>query len=179
MPFSTPTGKDEIQKLLEEWITSPRMRVLDLGCGSGTYGKLMRGIQCHKFGVDAVDYRVRFHLRRFYERVYIRDIRDSEYLKILGHFDIAIAGDVLEHMTVEDAQKVLATMQIIADRNIVAVPYMYEQHTDIEWENHIQDDLTPGLVKERYPSLKPLHIWWTGGVPEYGYYIWERGKEDV
>lgn len=174
MPYSCELGKEEVKDLLGKWITSPRMRVLDLGCGCGTYGKLIRDKDCHKIGVDAVDYRVRFRLRKYYEKVYVHDIRDVSFLESLGRFDIAIAGDVLEHMSIEDAQIVLAVMQKISDRVLVAFPYQYEQHTGDKWEDHIQDDLTPQIVKERYPSLMPLHIWGENGTPIYGYYIWER-----
>lgn len=174
MPYSTPTGKDEIKKLLQSWIVSPRMRVIDLGCGAGAYGKLLAETQCHIIGIDAVDYRARFRLRRYYEKVLIHDIRDGDFLKTLGHFDVAIAGDVLEHMATEEAQSVLATMQELADRVLVALPYEYEQHTGDKWEDHVQDDLTPGIVSKRYPSLTPIHIYGTDGVPEYGYYTWER-----
>ena len=51
---------------------------------------------------------------------------------------------------------------------IVAVPYQYEQGEEYGnvYEIHKQDDLTPEIVKKRYPMLKLLY-----GNDEYGYYV--------
>lgn len=98
-----------------------------------------------------------------YETVYNVDIREMEY----DFYDLIIFGDVLEHMSVEDAQKVLAYAWDRCDDLLVAVPYMWvnRSHYGNPYEVHIQDDLTPENVRERYPGLKALYI-----TPKYGYY---------
>ena len=50
----------------------------------------------------------------------------------------------------------------------MAVPYLWEQGPEFNnpYEIHLQPDLTPEIMSERYPSLKLLF-----GNEGYGYYI--------
>ena len=98
-----------------------------------------------------------------YDVIYACDVRELAY----GNYNLIIFGDVLEHMSVEDAQKVLAYAWDRCDDLLVAVPYMWvnRSHYGNPYEVHIQDDLTPENVRERYPGLKALYI-----TPKYGYY---------
>jgi len=149
MPSSAVEGKAKIRSIVNSMIRGSGFRLLDLGCGRGTYARLITKL-CYKIGVDAVDYRKKFELDKWYDEFYQHDIRDTEWIRRLGRFDLAIAGDVLEHMTVEQAQNVLEAMQDIAKAVLVAVPYTYPQkgRGGNRWEDHIQDDLTPALMKE-------------------------------
>ena len=90
-----------------------------------------------------------------YRQVFNADIKDLQY----GEYDLIIFGDVLEHLTVEDAQKVLEYAWTRCRDFIVAVPFQYEQGIvdGNPYEIHIQDDLTPELMRERYPDLAVLH----------------------
>lgn len=180
MSSSATAGKAKMAKMINKLITSSDFRILDLGCGRGTYARLINK-PCYKIAIDAVDYTEKFELLKWYDKFYQHDIRDIEFLKKFYPIDLSIAGDVLEHMTVKDAQKVLATMQEISETVIVALPYTYEQkgRGGNHWEDHIQSDLTPELVRKRYPSLFPVSIHnrkaspWNGG-PFYGYYVWRK-----
>ena len=179
MPYSIDDGKDEIKAVVNALCGD---RVLDLGCGYGIYGRMIDR-ECYKVGVDAVDYRKRFNLIEVYDKVYVHDIRDIHFLRRLGSFDLTIAGDVLEHMTADDARKVLNTIERMSKAIIVAFPYTWEQKNwhHNRWEDHVQDDLTPELVAQRYPELKLHSIYnsdeepWNG-APFYGYYLWRSGK---
>lgn len=83
------------------------------------------------------------------------------------YYDLIIFGDVFEHLSVEDAQKVLDYAYNRCKNFIVAVPYHYVQgSTENKWKEHIQDDLTIDNIKERYPYLKLLY-----GDSVYRYYI--------
>lgn len=140
-------------------------RVLDMGAGCGTYYDLLSDY----FNIiDAVEvYKpniVNYNLESKYRKVYNMDICNFK----LEYCDIVIFGDVIEHLSVEDAQKVLKNTYSKCKEMIVAVPYLYKQgeiNGNI-YEIHKQDDLTPKIMKQRYPYLKLLY-----GNDEYGYYI--------
>lgn len=188
MPSSATEGKTKIKKIMNALIHSSEFKMLDLGCGRGTYGRLIEK-PCHKVAVDAMDYREKFSLMDFYDEFYQHDIRDTDFLLSLGKFDLITAGDVLEHMTVSDAQRVLKTMEEMARFVIVAVPFMYPQkgRGGNHWEDHLQPDLTSQNMRERYPSLVPIAIYnrktapWNG-AEFYGYYMYstevENGKTE-
>ena len=99
-----------------------------------------------------------------YEQVIYGNILDYKY----EWYDLIIFGDVIEHMTVEDAKKVLAYAWPRCKDMIVAVPYEYEQDEIYgnKWEKHIQPDLTPKVFAERYPDLELFYD--TGH--QYAYY---------
>lgn len=150
-----------------EWIMthfSKGSTCLDVGACDGKWGKLLNdylyidGIEIYKNNIG------KHKLNSIYRTCYLGDIREFRY----KHYDLIIFGDVLEHMSVEDAQKVLEYAWDRCRDLIVAVPYEWvnRSHYGNPWEVHIQDDLTPANVLERYPKLKPLFIY-----DRYGYYI--------
>lgn len=83
-----------------------------------------------------------------------------------------IFGDVLEHMTVEEAQKVIAYAKEHCNQMLIAVPFLWEQGAIRGNPNevHIQPDLTPELFNERYPGFKPIFM-----SAKYAYYV----RDDV
>lgn len=137
---------------------------LDVGACDGKWADLlndyliMDGIEIYQPNIG------KHKLNNKYRRVFLGDIRKFEYKR----YDLIIFGDVLEHMSVEDAQKVLEYAYPRCKNFLVAVPYQWvnRSHYGNPWEVHIQDDLTPENVLERYPCLKPLFIY-----ERYGYYI--------
>ena len=150
-----------------EWIAknfSKGSTCLDVGACDGKWGKLLNdfliidGIEIYKDNIG------KHKLNDIYRKVYLGDIRNFTF----NHYDLIIFGDVLEHMSVEDAQKVLAYAWDRCRNLIVAVPYQWvnRSHYGNPWEVHIQDDLTPENVLERYPRLKPLFVY-----ERYGYYV--------
>lgn len=98
---------------------------------------------------------------------YNRIINDDIANVVYDHYDLIIFGDVLEHMPVRNAQRVLAYADEHSTDYIVAVPYNYYQGAIYgnPYERHLQPDLTPEIVLERYPQLEPIAIY-----PGYGYY---------
>ena len=137
---------------------------LDVGACDGKWGKLLN-MYLEMDTIEIYEPNITEHkLGEIYKHVYHGDIREFEY----GcKYDLIIFGDVLEHMSVEDAQKVLDYAWDRCTDLIVAVPYQWvnRSHYGNPWEVHIQDDLTPKNVLERYPRLKPLFIY-----DRYGYY---------
>lgn len=173
MPNSYTYFKQEIKQWIIDNIPTSK-RILDVGPGQGTYSDLLR--DCG-YRIDAVEvwapYVDQFNLRAKYDNVYIASVMDFDWEK----YDFIILGDVLEHLSVEDAQSLIDRMQMYGIRCMVAIPYMMIQDgTEYgnEYETHLQPDLTPEVMLKRYPSLKPVYIneW-------YGYYVnQEKYKRD-
>lgn len=164
MAFSYSYYKEEVKDYLQSKFDR-KATILDVGAGQGTYYDLL-----HDYFsiIDAVEV-FRNNIRRYklhtkYRKVYAMNIKDFIY----RDYDIVIFGDIIEHLTVEDAKNVLKYAYNHCKEMIVAVPYQLKQDEvdGNKYEKHIQDDLTDDIVKERYPMLKLLYK-----NELYGYYI--------
>lgn len=160
---SLNTGKPE----MIEWIKGHFQKgetCLDVGACDGKWSDLLGGY----LTIDAIEIFApnihKYKLTDKYRTVYCGDIRGFKYGQ---EYDLIIFGDVLEHMTVEDAQAVLKYALPRCRDLIVAVPYQWVNRANYgnKYEIHLQDDLTPELVEQRYPELKPFRIY-----DRYGYY---------
>lgn len=150
MPYSYNIGKSEVCKWVRDHFSADA-EVLDVGAGCGTWQRLLAEFQC----VDAVEiYPPNLRQCIGYRQKFLADIRGFEY----EHYDLIIFGDVIEHLSVEDAQRVLSYARPRCTDMIVAVPFLYKQGPvgGNEAERHIQDDLTAELFAERYPGLEVL-----------------------
>lgn len=99
MPFSDAEGKDW---LADRIVGHAPASILDIGVGAGTYAQLLRpllpyvtltGIEVHE------PYVAMFDLDNWYEKLIIGDAREIDWPTV----DVVIMGDVLEHMTYQDA----------------------------------------------------------------------------
>ena len=164
MAFSYSFYKEEVRDYLVSKYLSD-VKILDVGAGEGTYYKLLKdyfknieAVEVFKPNID------NYNLENMYTKVYNIDIKDFKY----DFYDIIIFGDIIEHLEVNEAKKVLKYAYDRCNEMIVAVPYELEQGIaeDNIYEIHKQDDLTPKIMKERYPMLKLLYK-----NDLYGYYI--------
>lgn len=144
-------GKPQVVR----WITDNFMTdasILDVGACDGKWRKLLE----HYPNVDAVEIfpKNAERIRNMYRIVYQADIADLKY----DYYDLIIFGDVIEHMQVEKAQKVLEYARQRCRDMIVGVPFEYKQGIlyGNPYEVHIQDDLTPELFRERYKGFEVL-----------------------
>jgi len=162
MPGSYPQGKDEIVEYIINNNDKSKF-ILDVGPGYGVYGKLLN----KTYKIDCVEifekYISDYSLSSIYSNVHIGDICEFDYSK----YDLIIMGDVLEHINTDRAIELIENMSQSGKRLVVAVPYEYQQG---EWggnvyETHLQPDLTPSIMNDRYPTLK---LKFDFGV--YGYY---------
>lgn len=133
--------------------------ILDVGPGSGTWRDLLP-----EYRMDAVEIFAPTveEIKGKYDAVICADIADVSY-----DYDLVIFGDVIEHMTVEKAQKVIEYARQHSRDFIIAVPWRYKQGPCYgnRWEIHIQDDLTPEIFEERYPGM--IQLW---ANERYAYY---------
>jgi hypothetical protein len=132
-------------------------KVLDIGVGCGIYQLLLCDYFTYIDGVEA-HYPIikEFKLRDRYRKVFCCDIIDFRFKK--GEYDILIMGDVLEHIPLFIAQDVVSMFSNRCEEMIVAVPYLLPQPEEgkNKFAKHEQDDLTPEVMLERYPELKPM-----------------------
>ena len=158
MPYSYGDFKYEVIEHIKE-NTTQQSKILDVGPGAGTYG-----VQLRDWNVEALEihapYIQMFNLNESYKEVHIGDIREFD----ISEYEYIIMGDVLEHLTIDEAKEVLNKMK---DKKVmVAVPYLFEQGEEMGniYETHHQPDLTDDLMRSRY-KLKPLYT-----NERYGYY---------
>jgi len=142
-----------------------RYKILDVGPGIGIYGSNLTDLN-----IDAVEihepYIEKYNIKRYYKNVFVGDITEFD----IDDYDYIIMGDVLEHIPVWKAQRLI---QSITEKNIkclVAVPYLCPQDAvdGVESEIHYQWDLTPRVMKSRYPELELFLS--TNHVNGYAYY---------
>ena len=162
---STPYGKPEIRNFIMNLIPKGSS-ILDVGAGSGTYYHLLGSD--YKWSAVEIWHDAALYLQQFYTTVYEINIKDFEYTQ---HYDLIMFGDILEHLTVADAQSVLEKANQHACYIMVGVPYNYQQGAlyGNNYEQHLQPDLTPIIFNERYQNFNPILI-----SNNYGYYYWKQ-----
>lgn len=144
MPYSSTSGKSAVQRLVERIAPSTG---LDVGCGSGTYAKMFPGVSWS--GVEIWEpYVEQFGLRDLYPRLDVADARDWEPDDC---WQVAIAGDVLEHMTPDEAKALLAKLRYCSEYVIVSIPlghYPQGEYEGNPYERHVKDDWSDAEVRE-------------------------------
>lgn len=124
--------------------------VLDVGCGFGTWGFLCREHldvfngrvwpKDWKIRIDAIELfepYIQAHQRALYNDIRIADIREAS--KDCGHYDLIIAGDVIEHLEKEEGEAVLERLYLQADKALlVNIPL------GPGWMNHPEQYDNPG-----------------------------------
>lgn len=169
MPYSSESGKQHIKNILAR---VKKDTVLDIGVGSGTYAKLLP--DSHVTGIEIFEpYVEQFKLNELYKKLIIEDARKVDY-STLGRFDVAVAGDVLEHMTVEEAKVVVEKLRGIADTVIVSIPighYPQGEYGGNPHEAHVVDDWSDAWFKEVFGVPT-----WCAIDNEIGIYCWSNQK---
>jgi 2-polyprenyl-3-methyl-5-hydroxy-6-metoxy-1,4-benzoquinol methylase len=141
MPFSSDENRSwAIEKIKE---INPEY-VLDIGAGSGTYGKLIKSFN-DKCIVEAVEvwepYIKEFNLESIYNKLYLEDARSFKFTK---EYDLIIFGDVLEHMSEEDALLLWTKASEYCKYGLISIPTVhfpqgaeygnpYEVHVTEDW----------------------------------------------
>ena len=122
--------------------------VLDVGAGWSKYRLLLPDYM--KMDACEIWPKYRRELKKTYRNVFIDDICNLE----ITHYDVIIMGDVLEHIEGEKAKQLIEYLYPRCKQIFVVVPFQYHQDGDDNpYEEHLQDDLTPELMKTEYPLL--------------------------
>ena len=159
-------GKTEVCNWIHNYFKKDST-ILDVGACDGIWRDLLPEYP----NMDAVEIFAP-HLPRLkakYRNAYCCDIVDFHY----RHYDLVIFGDVIEHMDVIKAQRVLNYAKDHCTDMIIAVPFLYPQGElyGNQWERHIQDDLTPEVFEDRYGTYDLLYK-----IAGYAYYHKRRFK---
>lgn len=156
----------------------PETRIFDVGAGQGKYRVLLPEYE-YVYAVEVFEpYVEQNRLHELYHNVHVQDVRD--FVEEFGHAyllgAVIILGDVLEHMTRDDAQHVLARFYAHVDEVVVVVPYEYPQDEEDGnvHQRHLQDDLTVESMTRDYPELTLLEVEVRDDKPFKGIYRWRR-----
>lgn len=149
MPYSSKRGKAVTAELFKGLNVKT---VLDIGAGSGTYKKLadrVGALQKAKWTALEVwePYIERFKLNDLYDEVILQDAR--QYLNT--NYEMVICGDVLEHMTKDEAFTILDRYK--NSYRLVSVPtvhYPQGEHEGNPYEKHVEEDWNPEWIADRY-----------------------------
>lgn len=167
MPFSSNNGKDTIKWVMKKLPKTERM--LDIGAGCGTYAKMFKAQ--HWTGVEVWEpYVEKYDLKDLYDELMVVDAATAPFDVDLTHYDVAFAGDVLEHMTVEKAQALVERLKGCADTVIISIPIGH--YPQAEWkgnpyEEHIVDNWTHAAFVEAFG--KPTFSTIDGEIGVYVY----------
>lgn len=179
--ISTDAGKPDILKYILENVKK-NAKILDVGFGSGIYGKLLRTF-CYQNidGIDVYDKNIKeMGLDKIYDNIFIEDILDFNF----DYYDLIIMGDVLEHIELKLAKKLLSSLikENKCSQILVSIPYEYEQEEIYgnKHEKHLQPDVTADYMKKHYPYLKLINsaiMPHNGGI--IATYIWNENLEPL
>lgn len=167
-----------VRQLITE-LHPPDTTIIDVGAGQGKYRALLTEYE----NVDAVEvfelYVENNKLRELYRCVYVCDVVDFvQYSASQERLEdaVVVMGDVLEHLTREDAQLVLTYLKAWAREIVVVVPYEYPQDEEDGnvHQRHLQDDLTVDTMAKDYPELTLVDVEIRDDKPFKGIYRWRR-----
>lgn len=170
MPLSHSILKSDVRAYFEKYINI-NCKILDIGAGVGTYSKLLRNLG---YKIDCIEvwlpYIIEYKLNELYDNVIVGNIMNYD----ISNYDVIIMGDVLEHLSVNDALKIMDAIETNNQICLVAVPYELKQgeHYGNKYEIHNQSDLTNEIVLDRY---KNLNLLFNSKCYQYGYYINRSG----
>lgn len=160
MPYSTPEGRPWMLQRLAQ--VNPDS-MLDIGCGSGTYSHLIHNHYPHAalIGIEVWEpYVQRFNLNDLYDELIVGDVREVDPLP---NADVVILGDVLEHMTTDDAVKVWDRARMAARKAVyLSIPIVHYPQGECEGnphEAHVVDDYTHQRILDTFPGITAQ---WTG-----------------
>ena len=161
MPYSHPAHYSDVALLVRENFDPSTTSIIDIGAGSGTYRDIfpeytLDGIEVYEKYIND------FRLRARYREIFNTNVLEFTQWK---KYDLAIMGDILEHLSVEDAKSVLSALKKAKVSVLVQIPYLYEQgeYDGNHHEIHLQPDLTREVFMERYAEfgfkfLKDDHV---------------------
>lgn len=141
MPISSGEGKLDFTNFIQKYQPTS---VLDVGAGKGTYGILAR--ICKEYDkLDAIEvwepYIKDYNLQEVYSNVYQEDVRKWDNFD----YDLVIFGDVLEHMTKEEALQVWDRASSQARFAVISIPIIHYPQGHIHgnpYEEHVKDNWT-------------------------------------
>jgi len=153
MGYSDPENKPWTK---EKIIDLKPTTVLDVGAGQGVYLDLIRQGLGAGVIVNAVEvwqpYIDQFNLENRYDKLFAMDVRDMTNFA----YDLVILGDVLEHMSEEDAVKVWDKISKQAKYAIISIPIIHYHQDAINgnpYEIHVEEDWDTERVLRTFKNI--------------------------
>ena len=133
MPCSSNLGK----KAIHDWFCRQEdiKRIVDIGCGAGTYSDMLRARGYYMIGVEILEaYIEKYNLLKKYDDIYIGDFTRLT----LPPADCAIYGDVLEHIEKDRARRQILLADSLYRHVVISMPIDYPQAglPDNPYEEH-------------------------------------------
>lgn len=120
MPTSAEIGKPWMANQIHQ--LAPANKILDIGCGAGAYARLCQQVGVRPTELVGLDifamYAGVYDLQSKYDRLIFADVRDWAWETA----DLAILGDVVEHMHRNEAIKVVEDALDACDNVLVSLP---------------------------------------------------------
>jgi SAM-dependent methyltransferase len=160
MPSSSKEGKQEIFNWCKD--LPDVKRILDIGVGKGTYYKLFcKNVDVFNtaewVGIEAWEpYIEEFRLNKKYNTVINSDVRTVDFDNI-GKFDIVFMGDVLEHITKEEAVELVHKLSSKTKYAVISIPIVHYPQDEVNnnpYEVHVKDDWSHTEVMESFPNIE-------------------------
>lgn len=148
MAHSSNSGKEYIRQYLTNIPSNIAGKpVLDIGCGAGKLHALYSGIlDGHWTGIEVfTPFIEKWKLTERYNSIVNMNVLDWIIENSHQRYGVVFCGDVLEHMTKEDAKVVLDYARSVSDCVIVSIPIGYYPQDEFEgniYEIHITDNWT-------------------------------------
>lgn len=122
-------GQDRRLDLIQRYAGLEGKRILDVGCGLGTYMKKLRAFSNEVYGVD-IDPEKVARAQEQLEHVYLAPAEELPFPA--AYFDVVLLHEVLEHVT-DDRQAVREAYRVakVGGRLVIFVPnrlYPFETH---------------------------------------------------
>lgn len=159
MPISMALGKPLIGGVLARLSARGQARrVIDIGPGAGVYADLFRGLTPNAVwcAVEVwAPYVQKYGLLEKYNKVIVSDIRYLDFIE-LGPSDVMLFGDILEHISADEARSVLARAAMKSRFMTLSIPIGHWPQDEIEgnpFEVHVEDDLTHADIQDIVPDL--------------------------
>ncbi len=163
MPISHNTNVDYVAKLIRD--NAPET-VLDVGAGAGKYGHICRALYPY-FKIDALEvwepYIKEFKLKSLYNKIFNEDVREFNNF----NYDLVILGDILEHMTKDEAIAVMNKIKEQAKMAIISIPTCDCPQGHVHgnpYEEHVKDDWTHQEVMDTFTNIFKFELFQDTGT---------------
>lgn len=162
MPFSSESGKLWRKRLIKRLNGKCVSKsILDVGAGAGKYSDLLRPIlPGTTFAAIEVwePYVEEYNLKRKYDELHQQDVREFVPDKRYG---VTIFGDVLEHLTKEEAIEVYNKLLKSSEFVLISIPivhYPQDVYKGNPYEEHKKDDWSHEEVMATFPHLAVSYV---------------------
>lgn len=157
MPFSSSDGKAwSVQRMKHMANKFQIKQIVDVGAGAGTYTEY-RNLFPHSVwtGLEAWEpYVEQYQLKDKYDQLIMGDVRLQDWTQLPS--DLVIMGDVLEHMTKEQAVALVNQSLASGKLALVSLPVVYypqDAWEGNEYERHVKPDWSYVEFTETFGDL--------------------------